>query len=144
MKVDAMKARQLSRLRVIADDDGDRAVELAILMSVQQVGKAVELLRYEDGHPYRRLRQLEPPPHFQLHGKALEAVLKARQIEIIEPPLDPHEEQAGFVILMLIGVHDVGAALVEKHRDTGDQALSIGAVDEERGGGHQEMLNAEC
>jgi hypothetical protein len=30
---------------------------------------------------------------------------------------------------MLIGVDDVGAALVEQHRDARDEAFAIGAVD---------------
>ena len=49
MERDAMKACEFSRLRVIADDDGDGPMQLAVLMAVQQVRKAVELVRDEDG-----------------------------------------------------------------------------------------------
>ena len=143
VEIDAVKPRQFCGMGMIADDHGNRATELVIMMSMKQVGEAVQLLRHEDRHPCWRVRQFEAPTHLELDGKRIETLSKSRQVEIIEPPLHPHEEQASFVILMLIGVHDVGAAFVQERRDAGDEALSVGAVDEEGRGGHQEMLNAE-
>ena len=50
---------------------------------------------------------------------------------IFDCPLNTHEEEAEFVILMLVGVQDVGSLFVEKASDARYQALSVGTVDQE-------------
>src|SRR5262249_39160407 len=45
-----------------------------------------------------------------------------------------HEEEAQLVILMLVGVKNVGAALVKQAGDAGDESLAVGAVDQENCG----------
>ena len=47
------------------------------------------------------------------------------------------------MILVLVGVHDIGVVSYRNVETRRDKALSVGAVDEERRGGHQEMLSAE-
>ena len=48
----------------------------------------------------------------------------------VQRPLDAHEEQAEVVILVLVGVKNVGAMLVEQAGDAGHQALLVRAVDQ--------------
>jgi len=114
---------------VIAYDSGNLPMQLTVLMPVQKIGQTVQLLRDENGHPRRCLRQFEAPPHVEFSREILELRFEGREVEILEPPLDPHEKELRFVILMLVGVDDVRAAFVEQHRDAGDEALPIRAVD---------------
>jgi len=71
--------------------------------------------------------------HGEFGGHGLKFGAEGGEVEAIERPFDAHEEEAGFVVLMLIGVDDVGAEAVEQAGDRGDQALAVGAVDEADG-----------
>jgi len=62
------------------------------------------------------------------HG--FEVCAEGLEVEVVEYPLDPHEEQAGLVILVLVGVDDIGAKPVEQSGNAGDQAFAIGTVDQ--------------
>ena len=48
--------------------------------------------------------------------------------------LDAHEEEVLLVVLMLVGVEDVCAVLIEHAGDTGHQTATVGAVDKENSG----------
>jgi hypothetical protein len=62
-----------------------------------------------------------------------------RRVEALEGPFGAHEEEAGLVVLMLIGKQNVGAVAVEEAGDGGDETFPVGSVDEEGGG----VLHAE-
>jgi hypothetical protein len=55
-------------------------------------------------------------------------------IEIFGIEFDAHEEQAGFLIGVFVGVQDVAAVAIDEVRDGGDFAFRVGAGDEENGG----------
>jgi len=55
------------------------------------------------------------------------------QIELVQRPLDAHEEQAQVLVLVLVRVQDVGAVRVEKIGDGRDQPLAVGTIDQQRG-----------
>jgi hypothetical protein len=48
----------------------------------------------------------------------------------IQRPLDAHEKQAKVVVLMLVGVENVCAVLIEQAGDAGHQALAVRAVNQ--------------
>lgn len=56
-----------------------------------------------------------------------------REVEIGQRPLDAHKKQAEFIILMLVGMQDIGAVGVEKLGYGGDQSFAVGAIDEQDG-----------
>jgi len=49
----------------------------------------------------------------------------------VEPPLDAHEEEAQFVVLVLVGVEDVGSMLGKQRGDAGNETFLVGAIDEQ-------------
>ena len=51
----------------------------------------------------------------------------------VQPPLHPHEEQPQLVVLVLVGVQNVGAVFVQQAGDAGHQTLAVRAVDEQNG-----------
>ncbi len=65
-------------------------------------------------------------------GEALEEFC-AEGTFSVERPLDAHEKEAQFVVLVLVGVEDVGASLVEQAGDAGHQTLLVRAVDQQNG-----------
>ena len=56
--------------------------------------------------------------------------------------LHTHEEKRKLDILMLIGIEDVDVVILNKKIDDGDDnALTVGAIDEEYGGCHRHKYN---
>ena len=94
------------------------------------------VLRNENdrGGPGRRIRQ--PPLHLKAVGQGLEALTESSivQGEIRQVPFDAHEEEAEIVVLVLIGVENIGSPIVQKTGDRGDNSFAVGAMDQENGG----------
>ena len=120
-------------IRVIADDGGNGEAQFPGLVAVQQVRQAVQMLRDEEGHARRMRHQVETPAHVEPGRQRLEFPAKALQVEALELPFHPHEEEFGFGILVLIGVRDVGAVAVQQVGDTGHQTFPVGTIDEQNG-----------
>ena len=66
VEIDAVKPRQFCGMGMIADDHGNRAMELVIMMSMKQVGEAVQLL------PLSARRPLAPACHHRRHREAVD------------------------------------------------------------------------
>src|SRR6185437_5543776 len=64
----------------------------------------------------------------ELHGK-----LTAIEVESVERPLHTHEEHAGNVVLVLVGVQDVCPMLIKKLCDARDQTAPVGTIDKKNG-----------
>ncbi len=121
---------------VVADDEGQVGAEFAGLVAMEEVGEAVRVLRDEEGDVLELVGELDAPVHAELLGDGLEGGAEGGLVEVggVGRELHAHEEEAELVVLMLVGVENVGAALVEQRRDAGHQALLIRAVDEQNGG----------
>jgi hypothetical protein len=113
---------------------GIDAVEFSGLKAVEQIGQTVQIPGYEDRHPRGLRHQAEAPAHLESGGQGLELFAKPKQVERLQLPLHPHEKELGFGVLMLIGVGDVGAVLVEQVGDARHQAFAVRTIDEENGG----------
>ena len=113
---------------------------------MQKVGHAVQILRAKQRNPRLLLRRIDPPAHVQLRGKRSKCLFESSQVEArlaaalmvlrftaVQRPFHAHEEQAQVVILVLVGMQNVGSVLVEHSGDAGHQTLAIGAVDQENG-----------
>ena len=48
----------------------------------------------------------------------------------VQIPLHAHEEEAQIVVLVLVGVQDVGPVPVQKARDAGDDPFPVGTVNQ--------------
>jgi hypothetical protein len=98
----------------------------------QQIHPAMQVARYEDRHRRARRRVLHPPAHPEALGDRLELARQVfpGQVKVLQRPFDPHEEQPQVVILVLIGVEDVGAVRAQKVRDGGNDPLPVGAINE--------------
>ena len=66
-------------------------------------------------------------------GETAKVVVEGGEIKSLERPLDTHEEEAGFRVLVLVSMGDVGAVAVEQTSYGGDQAFAVGGVDQENG-----------
>ncbi len=129
-----MERGELLDFAVIRNDEGNLADQFAGAPAVQQVGHAMQILRAEEGdaRPARARGQL--PVHAELGGKGREGGFESVEVEAVERPLHAHEEQAEVVVDVLVGVQDIGAALVEKPRHARHKAFAIGAVDQKNSG----------
>jgi hypothetical protein len=135
MEWHAVERRQLRRAFVIADDALDRAGQFPDAMPVKQVQQAMLVFRDEDRHPVLRLRIRQTPLHFEARCKLAEIPPQPRllQIEAGEVPLDAHEKKTESMILMLIGMQNVGAMARQKARNRGDDALAVRTVNQQNG-----------
>jgi hypothetical protein len=61
----------------------------------------------------------------------LEFLAEGRHIEAGKLPFDSHKEQASFVVLVLIGMHDVCAMPVKKARNSRHESFAVRTVYEE-------------
>ena len=105
-----VKIRQTASFLVIADNQGNLAVQLTRLMPVQQVGQAVQVVRNEDAHCRRPVAVGELPGHLVARGDRFKHLAKLGffQPEPVEVKFHPHEEQSEHVVLVLVGVQDIG------------------------------------
>jgi hypothetical protein len=106
--------------------------------AVQQVGHTVEVLRAEERDALALDRGDEIPPHGKLVRQRREGLLKAYEVERlpivpIEGELDAHEEQAELMVLVLVGVEDVGSALVEERGHAGNESLAVRTINQQDG-----------
>ena len=76
------------------------------------------------------------PVHLVLVGDGLECGREAfhRQGKAVEVPFNPHEEQVFHLVLMLVGVQDVGVVGHQEVGDGGDQTLFVRAAHQQGGG----------
>jgi hypothetical protein len=74
------------------------------------------------------------PLHLKLRGERFEFRAECIHVEAIERPFDAHKEEDGLMVLMLIGVYDIGAVSIEQARHGCDQAFPVRAVDQEYSG----------
>ncbi len=67
----------------------------------------------------------------QIGRDGRELYAEGGDIEIFEQPFDAHKKEPGFVILVLVGMGDVGAMRVEHTGDAGNEAFAVRAGDQE-------------
>jgi hypothetical protein len=108
---------------------GNLADQLAGAPAVQQIGHAVQILRAEEGNPRLARTRGQLPGHAELGSEAAKAARRL-QVEAVQLPFDAHEKQAQVVVDVLVGVENIGAALVEQSRHARHKALAVGAVDQ--------------
>ena len=120
-------------VRVIGGDERDLGVELAAPVAPQQVDEAVVLAADQDRHPLRRVGVGQPPVHVEpvadlLRERAAERV----EVALLERELHPHEELAALGVgRVLVGADDVRAGVGEEAGDGRDDAVAVGAGDEQ-------------
>ena len=121
---------------VVADHQGDFAVELAGAVAQQEVVEAVLEPRDEDRHSFAPLGVGQPPAHVETLGDLVDGALEGGPIGVhlgaVEA--DALEELAGYGIAVLVGVEDVGAVTVEHLGQRCDQPPTIRAGDQQDGG----------
>ncbi len=142
-EADAVECGQLFSVAVVRDEDRDLAVEFSGTGAMQEVGNAMQVLGAENGDPIPvglGTYAVELPAHFKFLSKGRKGGNKGCYGVVgwhsrigFDGPLDAHEEEAEGVVLMLIGVKDVGALRIEQSGYTGDEALLVGAIDEQNG-----------
>ena len=78
----------------------------------------------------------QAPFHIEGSGHRLERRAKGRLIqrEILQVPLHAHEEQPEIVVLVLIGVKNVGAVAGQETGNARDDSLAVRAMNQKNGG----------
>jgi hypothetical protein len=94
----------------------------------------MEVLGNKDRHAGSGGGELDAPVHLQADGEMGELFPEVIDRKVIERPFDAHKEEASLVVLMLVGVNDVGAVLVQDAGDGGDETFAVGTGDEQNGG----------
>ncbi|MCU1224030.1 MAG: hypothetical protein JWQ42_2123 [Edaphobacter sp.] len=85
---------------------------------------------------------MELPHHAKLIRNGLKRSPKAIQIEPLQQPFDPHEEELFVMVLMLIGMRDIGPEAVQHSRDRGDQPFLVRAGNQKNSGfSHGKILS---
>ncbi len=85
----------------------------------------------------------EAPIHIEFgsQGSKCGAALSLVEVEsarcVIQGELDAHEEEAKLVVLMLVGVQDIGVMLEQEIGDGRDNSFAVGAIDEQDSGLHK-------
>jgi hypothetical protein len=129
----AVEGGEIGYVAVIRNDERDLAVEFAGAPSMEQIGHAVQILRAEERHARTARAWGELPGHVELTRERHESCAETFEIEAFEAKFDAHEKEAQLLIAVLIGVQDIGSALVEKAGDARDESRAIRAVDQEDG-----------
>src|SRR5690242_6997976 len=90
----------------------------------------------EDDQPLavRRLRQLPGHPECVRNGGEMLREIVQVDVEFFRIKLDPHQEQARFLIAMFIGMKNVAVVPVNEVSNGSDFALAVGTGDEQDGG----------
>ena len=136
MERNAEEPGQRRGVLMVADDQRHFTTQLASAMAMEQVRQAMLVAGDEDRRPQPPRGVFHPPAHVEPPRDGLELLPQrlGRQVELLERPLHAHEEQPQILILVLIGVQDVRAVRIQKVGNCGDQALAVGAIDQENGG----------
>jgi hypothetical protein len=129
MKRYPIELSQRSRIRMVADDQRDFALQFTGLVPVQQV-QAVHVPGYENGDACAAGGILETPLHLVTVGDELELAREVRGVqgEVRQIKFSPHEKQPCLVILVLIRAQNVRTVRVKKSRNRGHNALGIQAI----------------
>jgi len=95
----------------------------------------VEVGGGQQRHLRKKIGVLYSPVHLKALGDGFKPLVKEfpGQIEILKRPFDAHEEQAQLVILVLIGVQDIGAMRIEEVGNGGHQAFPVGTINQQNG-----------
>ena len=83
------------------------------------------------------MQRLGQPPFHRVRlsdGGEVFAEVGEGNVEVLGIELHAHEEEAGFLISVLVGMEDVAAVPVDEVGDGGDFALAVGAGNQEYGG----------
>ena len=129
-------------IEVIADDQRDLGLELSHPVPQDDVVEAVDMFRDKEGHPGLHVGEVERALHVEFLGQRIEGLedLPPGDVEALELPLDPHEEDLGALRRVLGGVNDVAAVAEDEVRHRGDDPLLVGAGQQQDGvgfhGGH--------
>jgi hypothetical protein len=104
---------------VIADDHDDVARQLAGAVPKQQVSQTVLIGRNQNGYLRAVVRQCQVVLDVERFGQRLEVAIEVRggNIEPIEVPFQPREEQVAATIQMVVAVQE---ATVVRHQELGD------------------------
>jgi hypothetical protein len=120
---------------VVAHDQGQRRLELTGAMAPQQVLQAVVELRNEERYPRHVIAEAQLPRHPEPLGDGPErrGDLCARKAERGEVPFDALQEDPLLEVRVLVGVDDVAVVAVDEVGHRGDEALLIGARQQQDG-----------
>src|SRR5215469_4190851 len=121
---------------MIADDKGDFAGELACVLAVEQVGKAVVVARNEDRDFRAIAGRRYTPLHFEVLGDRLEMHRELRNGygKAGELPFNSDEEEIQVCVEMFVPIDDVAVAVGDEIGDRSRDALAVGAADKQSGG----------
>jgi hypothetical protein len=116
MKRNAVERRELLRFPMIANYHRNVAGQLANLIAVEQVNQTMLIARNEDGDPQAWAEPCQPPCHLEFLCDSNEFLpeCRLRQIKRVDGPFNPHEKSAGLIILMLVGMQDIGSMRVKE------------------------------
>jgi hypothetical protein len=105
-------------------------VKFTNFVAVQQVHQAVEVAGDKKRNSRKVVRVLRSPVHLKIPRNRLKMFAKVLpiQVEVFQIPLDPHEEPAHFVVLMLVGVQNVPAVVVEEVGDSSHDSFTVGTI----------------
>ena len=131
-----MELCQPLRVRVIADDERDFAVQLAAFPTIKQIRQTMVVVRHKNRQPRPDLRELQSPVHLEPPGNRRKFSSESLCIEI-EPaqvPFDSGQKQAQVRVLMLVGMKDIGVVAEEEIRHHGDDPFAVRTIDQRDGG----------
>ena len=142
-RAEALDVRRV--VGMVGDHQRDLAVQLAAPAAPEQVQQAVVLARDEHADALGAPRVVQAP----LHHKAVGHRVRERPREVLAERLDgeghAHEERAALRIGgVLIGGDDVGVAGGEEPRDRRDDAVPVGAGDEQPRFHRAKTMGARC
>jgi hypothetical protein len=141
MESDTVEPRQRLGVRMIADDHRNGATQLTALTALKNIGQAVQVLGYEQRYPERFRHRLQAPAHPEFRGYATEFILECVQVETIQRPFHAHEKQPRLMVLMLIGMGDIGPVTVQQARNGRDKAFLVRTIDQQNGRGSHRLQN---
>ena len=121
-------------VRMVGDDEGNFAIPFAGCVAGKHVEEAVAHLGDEDGHAWLDVGEVEAQEHVVLLGvEGGEVVedLVAGDGERLDVPLHTCEEHVFDVVNVLVEIDDVAAVDGDEVRYLGQDARSVGAVEQE-------------
>ena len=131
---DAEPLGHVLQVGVVADDERNLHVPFAGCVACQQVEQAVRHFGDEDGHPRFLVREVEAEAHVVLLciecGEVVVNLLLWNQ-EILQFPLDAHEEDVLHMVYVLVQVDNVPLVHRNKVRHLRQYARFVGAVEQQ-------------